>query len=99
MPTTKLDSCWAGTPGQPYCSPSRGVANGLQNGSALSGRQAGSNQEGVRLVGERLAATLTLHVVGEHDVAALGEVLGQPRYMPSLPCTEPSVITTPGKGP
>ena len=35
VPTTKLDSCWAGVPGQPYSSPGCGVANGLQNGSAL----------------------------------------------------------------
>src|SRR4051795_4166902 len=36
VPTTKFDSCWKGTPGQPNISPSRGGANGLQNGSALS---------------------------------------------------------------
>src|SRR5438874_2105076 len=35
VPTTKLDSCWAGTPGQPNCSPSCGVAKGLQKGRAL----------------------------------------------------------------
>ena len=37
---------------------------------------------GQGLVGEGLAAALALHVVGEHDVAALGEVLGQPAVHP-----------------
>jgi hypothetical protein len=37
VPTTKLDSCCEGTPGQPDISWSRGSANGLQNGSAFTG--------------------------------------------------------------
>ena len=34
------------------------------------------------VVGQRLAGALTLHVVGQHDVAALGEVLGEPLVHP-----------------
>src|SRR5690349_7318387 len=37
VPITKLDSCCDGTPGQPYCSPARGSANGLQKGRAFTG--------------------------------------------------------------
>ena len=71
VPTTKLDSCWDGRRGSRTCSPSRGSANGLQNGSAFRVSW-----------GKRLAGALALHVVGEHDVPALGEVLGQPLVHP-----------------
>jgi hypothetical protein len=36
VPKTKFEACCAGTPGQPYASPSFGSANGLQNGSAFT---------------------------------------------------------------
>ncbi len=35
VPTTKFESCWNGTPGQPVVSPSGGVAMGSQNGKVL----------------------------------------------------------------
>ena len=66
-----------------------GGAKGLQNGSAF---------DLVVLVRERLAGALALHVVGEHHVAALGQVLGEPPVHPLEPWTDPVVITTPGNG-
>src|SRR3954447_2789865 len=45
VPKTKFDGCWNGTPGQPDCSSCAGVANGLQNGTALTGPWCGSVSE------------------------------------------------------
>ena len=51
-------------------------------GERVAERQCVALAAGHRLVREGLAAALTLDVVGQHHVAALGEVLGQPAVHP-----------------
>ena len=54
----------------------------LRCGERVAERQCVALAPGHGLVRQRLATTLALDVVGQDDVAALGEVLGQPAVHP-----------------